>query len=104
MEQYIIPALAAIVVAIIEAVAAHERRCAKKEKALQAEHEKAREDLMVMLVESTGAAIALAEATGRAMQRGHTNGDMEAALDYAATIKHKQKTFLTRQGIHAMQD
>ena len=104
MWQYIIPAAAMVLVATIEAIAARERRNIKKEKAQAAEHEKAREELMVLLVESTGAAIALAEATGHAMQRGHTNGDMEAALDYAAQVKHKQKDFLTRQGIHAMQD
>lgn len=104
MWQYIIPAAAAVVVAVVEALAARDRSRAKKEKAHQAEREKAREELMVLLVESTGAAIALAEATGHAMQRGHTNGDMEAALEYAATVKHKQKDFLTRQGVHAMQD
>lgn len=104
MAQYIIPGIFAVVVAIIEAVAIRDRKRAEKEKAHQAEREKAREELMILLVESTGAAIALAEATGHAMQRGHTNGDMEAALEYAASVKHKQKTFLTRQGVHAIQD
>lgn len=33
-----------------------------------------------------------------------TNGDMEAALKYAADIKHKQKDFLAEQGIHALLD
>ena len=32
------------------------------------------------------------------------NGDMHAALDYAAKIKHAQKDFLTSQGIHAIID
>ena len=39
-----------------------------------------------------------------AMQRGHTNGDMETALAYATDIKHKQKDFLAKQGIHALLD
>ena len=34
----------------------------------------------------------------------HCNGDMHAALDYAAKIKHAQKDFLTSQGIHAIID
>lgn len=34
----------------------------------------------------------------------HCNGDMHAALDYAAKIKHAQKGFLTSQGIHAIID
>ena len=53
------------------------------------------------------AAIALGEATARAVQRipdAHCNGDMHAALDYAAKIKHAQKDFLTSQGIHAIID
>lgn len=104
MAQYIIPALAMVVVAIIEAVAIRDRKRAEKEKAHQAEREKAREELMILLVESNRAAIDVAVATGRAMQRGHTNGDMEAALEYAVSIKHKQKDFLTRQGVHAIQD
>lgn len=58
------------------------------------------QELMVLIVQSTRASIALGEATAHAMQRGYTNGDMEAALEYAANIKHKQKDFLAEQGIH----
>ena len=32
------------------------------------------------------------------------NGDMHAALDYAAKVKHDQKEFLAKQGIHALYD
>ena len=49
----------------------------------------------------------IGEATARAVQRipdAHCNGDMHAALDYAAKIKHVQKDFLTSQGIHAIID
>ena len=55
--------------------------------------------------ESTNAAIALAEATAKAVQRipdAKCNGDMHAALDYAAKVKHEQKDFLTKQGIQAI--
>jgi len=113
MEQYIIPAIAAVAVAVIEALAAMERREAKRDKeaAAQAaaaerrhreEQEKAREALLILVIQSTGAAIALGEATAHAMQRGYTNGDMEKALEYATKIKHEQKDFLAAQGIHAM--
>ena len=47
--------------------------------------------------QATGAAIALGEATAMALKNGHTNGETEAALEYAREIKHKQKDFLTRQ-------
>ena len=77
-----------------------ERKIAKRES-----HAKAQEDLFLLLIQSTAAAIALGEATAKAVQRipdAHCNGDMHAALNYAAEIKHKQKDFLAAQGIHAL--
>lgn len=59
----------------------------------------------VVALEGVNAAIALGEATARAVQRipdAHCNGDMHAALDYAAKVKHEQKDFLTRQGIESI--
>ncbi len=38
------------------------------------------------------------------MQRipdAHCNGDMKDALKYATDVKHKQKEFLAKQGVHA---
>ena len=66
----------------------------------QEDKNRAQQQLMILLVQSTRASIALGEATAHAMQRGHTNGDMEAALEYAAEVKHQQKNFLAEQGIH----
>lgn len=94
-----------------------EHRIQKREKQKEAEEakhqqeaaarERAREDLQIITIQGTSAAIALGEATARAVQRipdAHCNGDMHAALDYAAKIKHAQKGFLTSQGIHAIID
>lgn len=67
--------------------------------------EKLREQQELFLVQGVGAAIALGEATAKAVQRipdAHCNGDMHAALDYAARVKHAQKDFLTQQGIEAL--
>lgn len=67
--------------------------------------EKLREQQELFLVQGVGAAIALGEATAKAVQRipdAHCNGDMHAALDYAAKVKHAQKDFLTQQGIEAL--
>lgn len=69
-----------------------------------AEREKAREELNVLLVQSTAAAIALGEATATALKNGHCNGETESALAYAKQIKHEQKDFLTKQGIKAVLD
>lgn len=63
------------------------------------EKERAREQNEFLLVKSVRAAISLSEATAHAMQRGHTNGDMEEALKYAQKVKHEQKEFLQKQAL-----
>lgn len=80
------------------------RKIEKREKA-EEEREKAREENELFMIKGTSAAIALGEATARAVQRipdAHCNGDMHAALEYATKVKHEQKDFLTKQGIHAL--
>lgn len=78
-----------------------QRRIAKREDA-QDVRERAREKNEVLIIRSTGAAIALGEATAEALKNGHCNGEMEAALEYARKVKHEQKDFLTEQGLHAL--
>lgn len=84
------------------------KREAKREKEQEerhkkeAEREKAREELQILTIQGVSAAIALGEATAKAVQcipDAHCNGDMHDALNYAIKIKHKQKDFLTRMGI-----
>ena len=87
-----------------------EQRIKDEEKERQKEQEKReklRERQELLLVQGVGAAIALGEATAKAVQRipdAHCNGDMHAALEYAAKVKHEQKDFLTEQGIGALFD
>lgn len=67
--------------------------------------ERNREEMNRLQVKATMAAIALGEATARAVQRipdAHCNGDMTAALDYVKAVKHEEKDFLTGLGIHAL--
>ena len=84
------------------------KREAKREKEQEerhkkeAEREKAREELQIHTIQGVSAAIALGEATAKAVQRipdAHCNGDKHDALNYAIKIKHEQKDFLTRMGI-----
>lgn len=78
---------------------------AEERKAEAAEHDKAREAMLCQLVQATWAAIALGEATARAVQRipdAHCNGDMHAALEYAERVKREQKEELTKWGVHAL--
>ncbi len=73
----------------------------KEEKKREALDE-AREKNEFMLIKCVGAAIALGEATAKAVQRipdANCNGDMHEALEYAQKIKHEQKDFITRQSI-----
>lgn len=54
------------------------------------------------LLLTSNAALALGEATARAVQRipdAHCNGDMREALDFAKKTKHEQRDFLAAQGI-----
>ena len=87
---------------------AKKREDEEKERRKEEEkREKLREQQELLLVQGVGAAIALGEATAKAVQRipdAHCNGDMHAALDYAAKVKHEQKDFLARQGIEALSD
>lgn len=82
----------------------------KEQEAIEAKaeaREKKREQLELVLIQSTSAAIALGEATARAVQRipdAHCNGDMHQALEYAAKVKHDQKDFLMGLGVHALHD
>lgn len=83
-----------------------ERKISAREKRAE-EQDAAQKDFFLLMVQSTGAAIALGEATAKAVQRipdAHCNGDMHEALNYATDIKHKQKNFLAKQGIHALLD
>ena len=71
----------------------------------QDKKEEARRQNETIMIESMNAAIALGEATARAVQRipdAKCNGDMHAALAYATSIKHKHKEFITKQGIDAL--
>ena len=77
---------------------------AEKERKAE-EREKNREELVVRLLQSTTASIALSEATARAVQRipdAHCNGDMSSALEYATKVKQDQRGFLERLGVHTL--
>ena len=63
--------------------------------------DEARKQNEIIVLKGVNAAIALGEATARAVQRipdAHCNGDMHQALEYAEKIKHEQKDFFDRTG------
>jgi len=81
-----------------------ESREVAREKQIE-EREAARRKQELFTIKGTSAAIALCEATARAVQRipdAHCNGEMHKALEYAEKVKHEQKDFLSEQGIIAI--
>lgn len=81
-----------------------ERRMTRRQKKAE-KKENARMQNEIILIESVNAAIALGEATAKAVQRipdAHCNGDMHSALEYAEKIKHKHKDFMTAQGVESL--
>lgn len=82
-----------------------EAEAAEKRAREESARESAREQLLILVFQMTSAAIGLGEATAKAVQRipdAKCNGDMRAALDYAAQIKREQKDFLTKSGIQSI--
>lgn len=78
-----------------------ERRLDKSEAARE-DKEKNTEKLMLMIMQNGRAAVVLAEATARAVQRipdAHCNGDMTAALERAEAIQKEEQDFLLDQGV-----
>ncbi|MFA7636403.1 MAG: serine/threonine protein kinase [Monoglobales bacterium] len=78
-----------------------QRNINKREKQRE-EREKIREENDFLLSKEVGAAIALGEATARAIRDGKHNGEMSAALEYAKKVKHERKDFMERQSIRSL--
>lgn len=81
--------------------AVREKQEQKLERERQNRDENRREFEKNLLLTSN-AALALGEATARAVQRipdAHCNGDMRNALNFAKKTKHEQRDFLAAQGI-----
>lgn len=83
----------------------YEKRVDKREEKREREREKKEKNMekyQLLILENVNAAIALGEATARAVQRipdAKCNGDMHAALEYAQKVKHEQKDFLRQQAV-----
>lgn len=81
---------------------AAEKAAEKKRQEAERKREQLKEQQELFLVKGVNAALAVCEATAKAVQRipdAHCNGDMHKALDYADKVKHDHKDFLIEQGI-----
>ena len=79
----------------------------KKRQKEQDAREERRDALLLNLMASSDAALELAEATARAVQRipdAHCNGDMHAALERAAEVRKSKNEFLSKTTIESIHD
>ena len=90
MAQYIIPAAAAIVIAVIEAIAAHERKQTKEDRETRQRESRLSMDMMFTTSE-------MCDVLCIALQGGKTNGNVEAARDAAKKAREAYTTFLRDQ-------
>lgn len=76
-----------------------------KQDAESKEREQRREKFELLQMKGTLSAMALGEATAKALKNGHANGETEKALAYEETVKHEIRDFMTEQGIkHIIND
>lgn len=87
MWEYIIPALATITVAVIEALAARDRHAAKRREERRAEESRLSMQMM-------SATLQLAIVTANALTGGHNNGNVEKAKTAAEKAEHEYQQFL----------
>ena len=90
MAQYLIPALAAIIVAIIEVRGARDRKRTEERALRRAKESRLSMDLMFSTSE-------MCDVLCIALQGGQINGNVEAARHQAETARNAYKAFLRDQ-------
>lgn len=96
MAEYIIPAAAAILVAVIEAIAAADRRRMKQNREKTAERETNRAEEARLSMQMMSATLQLSVVTANALTGGHNNGNVEAARLAAETAQVNYEAFLQK--------
>ena len=94
MIEYIIPAAAAVIVAIIEAIAARERKRAKNAEARVDRRAQRRAEESRLSMRMMDASLELGVATALAVEQHRTNGELAAAKRAAAEAQADYKRFL----------
>ena len=96
MSEYIIPAAATVIVAIIEAIAAVDRKKTKKSRAEAEKREKLRTEEARLSMKMMSATLQLSVVTANALTGGHNNGNVEAARLAAETAQAEYEAFLQK--------
>ena len=96
MSEYIIPAAAAVIVAIIEAIAARERKRARRRDEDMHERSERRAEESRLSMAMMSATLQLSIVTANALTGGHNNGNVEAAKAAATEAEAEYQAFLQR--------
>lgn len=96
MTEYIIPAAAAVIVAIIEAIAAVDRKKTKKSRTEAEKQEALRTEEARLSMKMMSATLQLSVVTANALTGGHNNGNVEAARLAAETAQAEYEAFLQK--------
>lgn len=96
MWQYIIPAISAVVVAVVEALAAKDRSRAKKQAETLKRHEQQRAEETRLAMAMNSATLQLCIVTANALTGGHNNGNVERAREAAREAEEEYNKFIQR--------
>lgn len=100
MTEYIIPAAAGIVVAVIEALAARDRMKAKKDRERAEARYALREEESRLSMQMADATLQLSIVTANALTGGRNNGNVERARQAAAKAEAEYEAFHNRLAAH----
>jgi FtsZ-interacting cell division protein ZipA len=90
MAQYIIPGIVSIIIVIVEALAAKERRSTKDDRELRRQESRLSMDMMLTTSE-------MCDVLCNALQGGKTNGNVEQARSEAKRARDAYEAFLREQ-------
>lgn len=96
IEQYLIPAGATILVAIIEALAARDRKKTRAAHEADEQREKKRTEEMRLSMKMMNATLQLSIVTANALTGGHNNGNVERAKQAAQEAEAEYQAFLQK--------
>lgn len=94
MEQYVIPGLFTVLVAIIELIAAKDRKQSKKDNERLKRHEQQRAKETKLQMEMNSATLQLCVVTSNALTGGHNNGNVERARQAAKDAEDAYNAYI----------
>ena len=96
MTQYIITGIFALLVAVVEAIAAKERKDTKKENEKTEQRAALRSEESRLSMQMMSATLQLSVVTANALTGGHNNGNVEAAKKAAEEAMTEYTAFINK--------